>query len=158
MVLSCPRCEQEPAPDATAGSRCTGCGAQLVIEFGTESPGPALELDRVAATAAVPRRRAPRSVAGVVVVLLIAAFLAVGIVVLVGRDHPRSPSNLPGVSIYIRAVGTFEVTIDGRVAGKTPLVYTSPKTTKPILIEVRQLGFVQQVVPDRDQDVFAGGP
>jgi hypothetical protein len=96
----------------------------------------------------------PRLVAGTIVALLLIGLIALGIVVIVKRDHAHSPSSLPGVSIYIRAVGAIEVTIDGQRAGTTPLTYTARKSTKPILIEARSIGAVKQVVPDHDQDVF----
>src|SRR5690349_21458776 len=133
MALSCPRCEQEPAADARPGSRCAGCGAELVVDLAGEAHGGAeLDIDPAwqkekadkAAQAAAARPRRPRMLAGTIVVLLIAAFLAVGIVVIVKRDHPRSPTDMRGVSIYIRALGTHDVFIDGHLVGKTPLVYT----------------------------------
>jgi hypothetical protein len=164
MSVACPRCEQEPAPDAQPGSRCAGCGAELVVDLAGESRGhAALDLDprwqqeKAAARAGqtmAGKRRPPRLIAGTIVALLLIGLVAVGIVVIVQRDHPRSPTNLPGVSIYIRAVGSVEVTIDGKRAGTTPLTYTAPRSSTPIVIEAPSIGAVEQVVPDRDRDVF----
>jgi len=118
---------------------------------------PKWEAERAAKRASqtvAPAKKPPRLIAGTIVALLLIGLVAVGIVVLVKRDHNHAPSSLPGVSIYITAVGTIEVTIDGERAGTTPLTYTARKSTKPLLIEARSIGAVKQVVPDHDQDVF----
>lgn len=163
MSVACPRCEQEPAPDAQPGSRCAGCGSELVVDIAGSREHAALDLDprwraeksakRAVQTVATERRR-PRLLAGTIVALLLIAVVAVGIVVIVKRDHPRSPTSLPGVSIYIRAIGSVEVTIDGQRAGTTPLTYNARKSTDPIVIEAPSIGAVEQVIPDHDQDVF----
>src|SRR5258705_3125993 len=116
MALSCPRCEQEPAPDARPGSRCAGCGAELVVDLAHESRGgsgleldPRWEQERAAKPKTMAtRHRAPRTIAATIAALLLIGLVAIGIVVMVKRDHPRSPSQLPGVSIYIRGLGGVE--------------------------------------------------
>jgi hypothetical protein len=99
----------------------------------------------------------PKRTGALVVALLVVAVVATGVVALVMHERKPAVTSSPksgSIAISIRAVGAVEVHIDGTFVGRTPLVYSARKTKKEILIEARQIGAVQQVVPDRDQEVF----
>jgi hypothetical protein len=99
----------------------------------------------------------PKRTGALVVAILLVAVVAAGVVALVMHERtPPAPSSPKSgsIAISIRAVGAVEVHIDGTFVGRTPLVYSARKSKKEILIEARQIGAVQQVVPDHDQEVF----
>jgi hypothetical protein len=114
------------------------------------------ELERQMAMRPPEPPKRPKRTGVLVVALLLVGLVGAGVVAIV--MHEREPAPPPvstkGASISIRAVGAVEVHIDGAFVGRTPLLYSARKSKKPILIEARQIGAVQQIVPDHDQEVF----
>ena len=115
------------------------------------------ELKRQAAMRPPEPPKRPKRTGALVVALLLVAIVGAGVVALVLHERAPATTTSPksgSIAISIRAVGAVEVHIDGAFVGRTPLVYSARKSKKEIMIEARQIGAVQQVVPDRDQVVF----
>ena len=105
------------------------------------------------AVAAEQPRKPSRTLAIVILSVVMAAVLAVIIVMVMQRQPTAKGEDAPvGVELTVTApkVGT-SFTIDGVKAGKTPQAIKIKGRTRPI--EVRGNGVIKVVTPDHDQVV-----
>ena len=107
---------------------------------------------KIAAGAEPERKKPSRTVAVVILSLVMAAIFAVIVVMVMQRQPIAKGESIGGVEITITAPkpGT-PITVDGAKAGKTPQSLKIKGRTRPI--EIKGNGVTKIVTPDHDQIV-----
>lgn len=154
-MFHCPKCDHELAATPEAGTPCPICGTEMIAAKPPElDPQWVAEKEaKIAAHAAEGAKKPSRTVAVVILSLVMAAMLAVIVVMVMQRQPDVKGEALSGVEITINAPkpGT-PITVDGVRAGKTPQsLKVKGSRTRPIRIEGNNV--VKIVTPDRDQIV-----